>query len=299
MNNAFIERRPWATAILAFVFGPFIGMLYLGRGALALAYLAVGILVSAIVLFFMPQLIALGATAATGWLVALPVTLVGMMHAYRLAPRRGGEEPLPRYSRWYVLTGLVLIFPLTAFLTRTFLYQPFNAVSGSMAPTIESGDYVFATKFAYDVLPPQRGDIVVFRAAFDGQSYVKRVVGLPGDRIQLKDGIVFINGVAVPRRHVGDEGVDCLAATPCHVPIYEENFPDGHTARVLDRYRSGGDDTGIFVVPADAYFVLGDDRDESLDSRSAQIGFVPRDAIRGRVDYKYIAGGQWTWQRVH
>ncbi|HJW41516.1 MAG TPA: signal peptidase I [Rhizomicrobium sp.] len=299
MDNAFIARRPWAATLIAFVFGPFIAMLYIGRGRLALVYLSAGILVSAILLYFLPQLIMLGTDAATVWLAALPVTLVGMVHTHWQAQQRSPDEPLPQYSRWFVLTGLVLAFPLAALLIRSFLYRPFDARSGSMGPTIESDDYFLATKFAYGGHPPQRGDVVVFRAAYNGQRYVKRVVGLPGERIQLKDGIVFINDVPVPRRHVGDESVDCLAATPCHVPIYEERFPGGRTARVLDRYRSGGDDTGVFVVPQNAYFVLGDDRDESLDSRSAEIGFVPRDAIRGRVDYKYVAGGHWTWQRVH
>jgi signal peptidase I len=168
-----------------------------------------------------------------------------------------------------------------------------------MAPALNSGDYFLVTKFAYDGQEPRRGDVVVFHAVRHGNvSYIKRIIGLPGERIQLKAGIVYIDGIAVPRRRVGNASGPCDVSAPCHEVVYEEALPGGRSDRVLDLSPIEADNTQVFAVPPNAYFVLGDNRDNSLDSRFDEISFVSRGDIIGRADYMYISDGHWTWQPV-
>ncbi|MGB7288319.1 MAG: signal peptidase I [Salaquimonas sp.] len=180
---------------------------------------------------------------------------------------------------------------LLAVVVRTLLFQPFTIPSGSMIPTLLVGDYLFVSKYTYgyskysiplspDVMEgrvwaaePKRGDIAVFRLPSNTDiDYIKRVIGLPGDKVQMIDGKLFINGEAVKAEPAGmfqhPEG-----GPP--VPMFAETLDNGVTYNTIDmNRRSQGDNTGIFEVPAGHYFMMGDNRDNSLDSRF-DVGFVP------------------------
>jgi len=210
---------------------------------------------------------------------------------------------------------------LLALVIRTLLFQPFSIPSGSMRPTLLEGDYLFVTKWAYGYsrysLPfspdlfsgriwggePERGDVVVFKFPPNPSiDYIKRVIGLPGDKIQMKCGQLFINDVAVPREKVGQiDNVDITeVARP--VDVYRETLPNGVSYDTLDLTQNGiGDDTQVFEVPADHYFMMGDNRDNSSDSRFT-VGFVPNENLVGRANIIFfsIADGSspleiWKW----
>jgi len=210
---------------------------------------------------------------------------------------------------------------LLALVIRTLLFQPFSIPSGSMRPTLLEGDYLFVTKWAYGYsrhsLPfsppifsgriwgssPARGDVVVFKFPPNPSlDYIKRVVGLPGDRIQMKDGQLFINGVGVPRVKVGQIDNPDVTEVDRPVDVYKETLPDGVTYDTLDLTpNSIGDNTREFVVPAGHYFMMGDNRDNSTDSRFS-VGFVPDENLVGRANLIFfsIAGGAspleiWKW----
>jgi len=210
---------------------------------------------------------------------------------------------------------------LLALVIRTFLFQPFSIPSGSMRPTLLEGDYLFVTKWAYGYsrysFPfspplfsgriwgsgPERGDVVVFKFPPDPSlDYIKRVIGLPGDRIQMRDGQLFINGEAVPREKVGQIDNPDITELPRPVDVYRETLPNGVSYDTLDiSPNSIGDNTREFVVPEGHYFMMGDNRDNSTDSRFS-VGFVPQDHLVGRANIIFfsISGGAspleiWRW----
>ncbi|MBI2719957.1 MAG: signal peptidase I [Rhizobiales bacterium] len=232
---------------------------------------------------------------------------------------------------------------LIAFFVRTFLYQPFNIPSGSMYPTLNVGDYIFVSKLSYGYgkysfnftafwfrccpidFPgrvvfadtPKRGDVAVFKKPSDTDiDYIKRVIGLPGDRIQMKDGVLFINGEAVKKERTEDyietpyrdymvdqqtpqvqtlyrfDATDevSLDPAPKPVPQYVETLPNGVKYRVLDAVaNSSEDNTQEFLVPPDHYFMMGDNRDNSADSRFPDVGYVPIENFVGRADVIFFS----------
>jgi signal peptidase I len=183
-----------------------------------------------------------------------------------------------------------------------------------MIPTLQVGDYFFASKWPYGYsrysLPfapnwfegrifarePRRGDVVVFRNPKDNTDYVKRIVGLPGDEIQLKGARLFINGKVVERRAI-DPGVAVRGATdkPIVAPTYDEYLPGGAVHRIIQLEGDDGawSNTEVFATPPGVYFVLGDNRDNSVDSRMVppvgRIGFVPFENLIGRADIIYYS----------
>jgi signal peptidase I len=198
-----------------------------------------------------------------------------------------------------VLTGAIMLFAGTA------IGQPFIVPSGSMEPTLMIGDEIAAAKYVYGygrysapigvipitgrVLdhPPERGDIVVFALPRDPrQTYVKRVIGLPGDRIQMSGGRLFINGTEVPRRAVGPVTVS-LGGVMVAATKYVETLPNGRAHDIIKVAEGPLDDTAVFTVPAGNYFMMGDNRDNSLDSRVSPdeggVGYVPAANLIGRV----------------
>src|ERR1700739_1006114 len=171
---------------------------------------------------------------------------------------------------------------IIAFVIRTFLFQPFNIPSGSMQGTLLVGDYLFVSKFSYGYthysLPwspplfsgrifgsePKRGDVVVFRLPKDERTdYVKRVVGLPGDRIQMKEGQLTINDKPVKREPIADYfGAACGSETPGKIKRGRETLPEGASYETLDCVDNGFlDNTSVYTVPPGHYFMLGDNRD--------------------------------------
>ncbi len=208
---------------------------------------------------------------------------------------------------------------IIALVIRTFLFQPFNIPSGSMKNTLLVGDYLFVSKYSYGYskfsiplsLPlfsgripggwlPQRGDVVVFRLPRDTSvDYIKRVIGLPGDKIQVIDGDVHINGVAVKREPATpwidvEEGV---REQP--VKRWKETLPNGKTFYTLDLVDNGfADNTQVYTVPPGHYFMMGDNRDNSTDSRFSQVGMVPLENIVGKAQIIFFSvyQGEHAWE---
>jgi signal peptidase I len=197
---------------------------------------------------------------------------------------------------------------LIAGVVRTFLFQPFNIPSGSMIPTLLVGDYLFVSKFSYGYsrfsLPlgigffngrilgsaPDRGDVAVFRhPPTNREDFIKRIVGMPGDRIQMIGGRLNINGKVVPRRRIDDHISRDNGGQVRRVPQYEETLPNGRTYIIREGFgdRSPSDNTREFVVPAGNYFAMGDNRDDSNDSRGW--GFVPADNLIGRAEILFFS----------
>src|SRR5690242_4196872 len=208
-------------------------------------------------------------------------------------------------------------------LVRTVVAEPYSVPSGSMAPTLLVGDELIGAKFAYGygkysspigMLPdfsgrlfdraPERGDVVVFRLPRDpSQTYVKRLIGLPGDRIQMREGRLYINDTLVPRRQVGAYEGNTLYVES--LPVAGAATRDHEILEISDS--QSHDDTPVFVVPAHHYFMMGDNRDDSLDSRISEanggVGFVPEENLVARADRLLLSRdtkvswgdiGEWT-----
>ena len=215
---------------------------------------------------------------------------------------------------------------LIALVIRALLFQPFSIPSGSMLSTLLIGDYLFVSKYAYGYskhsLPfspplfsgrvfagePERGDVIVFKLPRDGRTdYIKRLIGLPGDKIQMRAGQLFINGEAVPRERVEDFLEEDRYGNISRIPRYRETLPNGKTYLTLDELRNGpGDNIGVFTVPAGLYFMMGDNRDNSQDSRiPGAVGYVPFENLVGRAEFIfYSTDGSasfwefWRWPSV-
>ena len=227
-------------------------------------------------------------------------------------------------------------------LLRTLLFQPFWIPSESMKDTLLIGDFVFVNKMAYgyskyscpfSMCPfegrilarePERGDVAVFRHPVNGSDMIKRLIGLPGDTIQMKDGVLWINGQEVPQQPDGIfeeiyEPQGPMANLPrcenapvgqggvCTRSRFIETLPNGRSHSVLNIDSNGyGDNTDVFTVPPGQYFFMGDNRDNSTDSRYSQtvggVGFLPAEFLIGRADRIVFssAGSRmwffWTWR---
>jgi signal peptidase I len=207
---------------------------------------------------------------------------------------------------------------LIAVVVRTVAYEPFNIPSGSMIPTLLVGDYLFVSKFSYGYSryslpfglplfsgriffhPPQRGDVVVFKLPTDNSTdYIKRVIGLPGDTIQVREGQLYVNGKVVPRKPIPDYMYkEDGAIVPLHQ--YIETLPDGVQHRIIKITDQGPmNNTQIYTVPPHDYFMMGDNRDNSEDSRVlSAVGFVPEINLVGKAEFIFFStnGSARFWQ---
>ena len=213
---------------------------------------------------------------------------------------------------------------IIALIFRAFAFQSYNIPSGSMLKNLFVGDYIFVSKFAYGyaknslpfslpIIPgrifsssPKRGDVVVFKLPSDGRTdYIKRVIGLPGDRIQIIDGMVFVNNNKLGYKKIGTFNDNNLInrknrSLGCRnedLDIILETLPNGISYEVLDsNTQSYADNTGIYNVPENHFFMMGDNRDNSQDSRYLKsVGFVPFDNIVGRAEIIFFS---WNWKKI-
>jgi signal peptidase I len=203
---------------------------------------------------------------------------------------------------WAVVVSVVLLLVVSAGFARIVMFRSFRSASGSMQPTLQEGDGFFADTSAYAGTTPQRGDVIVFRIPNEGATiFDKRVVGLPGDHIQFVKGVVRINGNPAQLRGMGMYKVDCTDFNCTNARQYLETLPGGHAHRIIRvEDDSPVEDSSVITVPPDSYFVAGDNRDNSRDSRMDDFGFVPRNTIVGRVEVKYFDGAtkRVVWEHV-
>lgn len=259
----------------------------------------------------------------------------------RLAPRRkpteGGREGALSLARFFLSLAII------AWAFRSFFVQPFYIPSGSMLPTLYIGDYLTVAKWPYGysrysfpfAVPsfdgrilghlPQRGDVVVFRHPTENSDLIKRVIGLPGDTIEVREGVVILNGRPLTRQPLSPYKLAISANTPCRVvppaipavvqsdgqafcvfPAYRESLPGGPSYTVLDQGATAADDFGPVKVPSDHVFLMGDNRDDSLDSRYSAaeggIAMVPTQDLIGRATFTFWSTDgsaswwkPWTW----
>lgn len=204
---------------------------------------------------------------------------------------------------------------------RSLLFEPFNIPSGSMIPTLLVGDYLFVSKYSYGYsrysfpfgmapfdgrvfeTSPERGDVAVFRQPQnESVAFIKRIVGLPGDRIQITDGILRINDVAVNRVRKGfataSDGYNVI-----RFAVYQETLPNGKSYLIQERSDDDVlDNTNVFLVPEGHYFMMGDNRDNSRDSRTTSVGMVPAENLIGRAERLFFSHNSsahlweiWKW----
>jgi signal peptidase I len=229
---------------------------------------------------------------------------------------------------WFETVKTIFYAALIAIGIRSVAFEPFNIPSGSMIPTLLVGDYLFVSKYSYGYsrhsLPfspnlfqgriwgamPARGDVAVFKLPRDGATdYIKRIVGLPGDRIQVRNGIVHINGTPARREPLGLYTVEGEGPR-ITVRRYRETLPAGNGAaprahEILEQSDDQAfDNTPEFLVPAGHVFAMGDNRDNSLDSRAqSAVGFIPVENLVGRAEFLFFSidtdsavwWQPWTW----
>lgn len=301
--------RPWIAALLTFL-GWGLGFYYARRSRSAVIWAFAPVMVGLV--------LALGVWAyflraehlpsffrdMQPWMMDaanLALTAVVAIFAWIAAARqrevpRASPVRLLGYLAIWLAPFLVMLVPMSV---RFFYMQPFRVPAGSMEPTLHVGDFMLVSKASYgygpystapflglvqrdpnDVRAPQRGDVAVFRPVSEpDRDFVKRVIGLPGDRIQMIGGVLHINGVAVTLESLGAVMTDAGEGQS-----YRETLPNGVNYVVLDMGDTELDNTREFVVPEGNYFVMGDHRDNSADSRVTFVGFVPVENFIGRVD---------------
>jgi signal peptidase I len=303
------KRRRWIAVLLAIVFTPFFSMLYLGKGRRALVYLLLTI-VSAGLGYWL---------ASKGFwprgidrsLLSTLVSIVGAIDSYKIARQYQTEFSGPWYSRWYGLAGVLMSIVFVTIGIRSFVIEPFRIPSTAMTPTLLVGDVIVVNKFVYgirlpivyykliDIRQPMRGDVMVFRyPEKPSLDYVKRVIGVPGDTVAYRDKRLRLNGEAVEIEAAGEYTYVDTVKNDVTVTRYQEQLT-GHLHSILIepdapviqlagvrqfpyRDKCVYDDRGFTcTVPPNHYFMMGNNRDHTSDSR--YWGFVAEENIVGKA----------------
>jgi len=242
-----------------------------------------------------------------------------MKNENKIEPAEGSVQK----ETWVDTLRTVIYAVLIALVIRTVAYEPFNIPSESMLPTLLVGDYLFVDKNAYGFSrhslpfspplfegrifesPVERGDVVVFKLPRDNSTdYIKRIVGIPGDKLQVRKGVLHINGDAVPKVVTDKFAYPDGGENIFQLPQYIETLPNGVKHNTLDLVAKGDlDDTRIFVVPEGFYFAMGDNRDNSVDSRvsptSGGVGLIPAENLVGRAEVLFFStNGDAAWWQV-
>lgn len=288
-------REPWLSLVLSLL-APGLGQIYCGE-------IVRGLVLFLASLTFIP-LVVLAAllTPATPVLAALLLTslavlsayLYAVVAAYRSARKLREHYETREYNRplVYVLFLLVgVLYSVGGAWCLPHVFEAFYLPTESMAPTFLEGDHVLADKLAYRKAMPKRGDVVIFRVPRKpGLTWIKRVIGLPGDTVEVKDSEVFVNDKQLDRDRVPASSLSGIAGIPEGQAFVESNAG----SRYLILIGKGKDpDYPKTLVPEGKFFVLGDHRDRSLDSRDPELGFVPLGDILGNVPYIYYPAGGW------
>ena len=224
------------------------------------------------------------------------------------ATDKTGAAPASDHSEWIDTIKTVVYAVAIAMLVRTFAYEPFNIPSGSMKPTLLVGDYLFVSKTSYGysrhslpfslpLIPgrilydsPERGDVLVFKKPPENKTdFIKRVVGLPGDTVQVIRGVLHINGKAVSRRRIEDFVERDVYGNSRRIPQFIETLPNGVQHQILEAEGDTArlDDTKVFAVPEGHFFAMGDNRDNSSDSRVFK--FIPKENLVGRAEFLFFS----------
>jgi len=295
------RRSPWLAGLLSFLL-PGIGQVYCGKLVRGLIFgMLYGLAIPAAL-----GLLAYSSPAPTvlfgllALVAALGVVAAAVVDAYRLALRTRSDYERKAYNRVavYVLLGLMIQGSSIGYAlhVRASLFEAFRVTAASMFPTIGRNDRILANKIAYRKAEPQYGDIILFRPPTGDwrNTYIKRIVALGGDTVEIKDKEVYVNGRKLPRESVGPATVVAgPAGKTVEGKVYRErNGRAEYTIFLAEAGSPDGPGPGGIAVPEHHCFVLGDARDDSLDSR--QFGPVPYAVIKGRADYLYWPARDWA-----
>lgn len=297
LYRAIKNRGPVAAALMTILFSPIIGMLYLNKGILALIYLATLFVVSFAIEFYGDNILPQMSSENIDLTISIIFMLIGTIHAVIIAKRRDKDSPLRWFSKIIPpFTILFIVILIPAILIRTLIAEPINIPSGSMEPNLSVGDVFISRKAAYGYSQyttfgnlklwdgiiakraPKRGDIALFDLPeHPNATYVKRVIGMPGDTIQFIQNTIHINGSPLPLKQIEDY----QSSTGKTLRQFKETLPNGVTYNIIhaDKEAPAFANTEEITIAPDHYFMVGDNRNNSQDSRAF-----------GAVPHKYLIG---------
>ncbi len=290
-ENLSTHPRKWWVAVLLHILTPGLGQIYNGQARKGLIFL--GLLLTALVVLplFMMGLSAIApGNVVLCFLLFLSFYIYVLNDAVSTARKFGGTYERKAYNKWYLYIGIMIIpaFVIDPAIKHT-ISEAHRIPSGAMEPTLLVGDYLYANKIIYRFKNPSRGDIVIFKYSGDGKTdYVKRLIATPGQIVEIINKKVLVDGKEIPLPVLASEG-DTGPILPhypsgSHAPFAFNPF-DGTTAYNRDNF-------GPYKVPPDSFFVMGDNRDNSFDSRFW--GTVPSSLIIGKVTTTH-----WSWDHVN